>query len=222
MVFVGNFRHLPNVEAVEHLCHAVVPRLDPDLLAQHPVQVIGTAWRTGWSVRPSSPTSSWSAGFPRSTRSCTRPVCVVPLLHGAGVKGKVIQSLLAGTPVVSTPVGVEGLELPDDGVAPVVVAHDAAEMAAELERLLIDDEAWAAHRDAGLAWAREHHSPEVVDRAVRRAVIEAVRRRRGRPIRAGLDQSTLADGLRRGAARGGRGARVAPGCSASARGHGWG
>ena len=40
-------------------------------------------------------------------------VCVVPLLHGAGVKGKIIESLLAGTPVVTTRIGAEGLDLRD-------------------------------------------------------------------------------------------------------------
>jgi glycosyltransferase involved in cell wall biosynthesis len=93
-------------------------------------------------------------------------VSVVPLLHGAGVKGKVVQSLLAGTPVVSTPVGVEGLELPEQGVAPVVVVQDAAAMAAAVEWLLRDDAAWTEQRDAGLQWARAHHGPELVAGAV--------------------------------------------------------
>ena len=39
-------------------------------------------------------------------------VCVVPLLHGAGVKGKVVESLMAGTPVVTTTIGAEGIDAP--------------------------------------------------------------------------------------------------------------
>ena len=30
--FIGNFRHPPNVEAVEFLCQAVLPRVEPQLL----------------------------------------------------------------------------------------------------------------------------------------------------------------------------------------------
>ena len=37
MLFVGSFRHMPNVYAVEHLCREIVPRLDPPLLAAHPI-----------------------------------------------------------------------------------------------------------------------------------------------------------------------------------------
>ena len=53
---------------------------------------------------------------------------VVPLLHGAGVKRKVIQSMMAGTPVVTTPVGAEGLDLVQGEHA--LIAADAADLAA--------------------------------------------------------------------------------------------
>ena len=38
-------------------------------------------------------------------------VCAVPLLHGAGVKGKIVESLMTGTPVVTTSIGAEGMDL---------------------------------------------------------------------------------------------------------------
>ncbi len=37
-------------------------------------------------------------------------VMVAPLRYGAGMKGKVTQSLAAGLPVVTTPIGAEGLD----------------------------------------------------------------------------------------------------------------
>lgn len=40
-------------------------------------------------------------------------VVVVPLLHGAGVKFKTIEALLAGVPVVTTPIGAEGIGGPE-------------------------------------------------------------------------------------------------------------
>jgi glycosyltransferase involved in cell wall biosynthesis len=167
VAFVGNFRHLPNVEAVEHLCAAVLPRLDPALLAEHPVRIIGHGLdervaRVG--AFPNVELVGWVEHVEAHLHGAR--VSVVPLLHGAGVKGKVIQSLLAGTPVVSSSVGVEGLELPSEGVAPVVVAADAHDMAAAVEALLCDDELWRAHRDAGLEWALDHHGRGVVTDAV--------------------------------------------------------
>jgi len=41
MVFVGCYRHAPNVDAVEYLCRDVLPRLKPALLRKHPVFIVG-------------------------------------------------------------------------------------------------------------------------------------------------------------------------------------
>lgn len=44
-------------------------------------------------------------------------ITIAPLLSGSGIKGKVIQSLGFGVPVVATPVGAEGIDLGiDDGL----------------------------------------------------------------------------------------------------------
>lgn len=171
LVFVGNFRHLPNIEAVGHLVAGVLPRMDPDLLGANRVSVVGNGLDERVREVGSFPSVDLMGWVPDVTPHLHHArVSVVPLLHGAGVKGKVIQSLLAGTPVVSTPVGVEGLDLPDDGVAPVVVALGDADFARAVTRLLTDDDAWRAHRDAGLAWARAQHGPDRVARAVLDAV----------------------------------------------------
>jgi glycosyltransferase involved in cell wall biosynthesis len=174
VVFVGNFRHLPNIEAVGHLTASVLPRLDPDLLARHPVRVVGNALDERVEAVGRFPHVELVGWVPDVAAELhAARVAVVPLLHGAGVKGKVVQALLAGTPVVSTSVGVEGLELPEDGTPPVVVADDDAEFARAVHRLLTDDDAWRAHRDAGLAWARRHHGREAVVAAVTAAVAAA-------------------------------------------------
>ena len=54
-------------------------------------------------------------------------VCVAPLLHGAGIKGKVVEAMLRGTPVVTTPIGAEGLDLTDGEHA--MIAERPAELA---------------------------------------------------------------------------------------------
>ena len=106
MYFVGNFRHLPNCEAVEHLCNDVLPLLDPALLARHPLTVLGN-WldRVDLDV-PADPVGVRMVGWVPSIQPYVdrARLAVVPLLHGAGVKGKVVQSMMGGTPVVATPV----------------------------------------------------------------------------------------------------------------------
>ena len=72
-------------------------------------------------------------------------ISLVPLLHGAGTKRKVLQALAAGTPTVTTSVGAEGLEIRDGKHA--LIADDPAAFAAAVERLLHDPELWARLRN---------------------------------------------------------------------------
>src|SRR4029077_2180788 len=51
MLFIGNFQHAPNVEAVEFLCRDVLPQFDPALLQDGPVYIIGNAMTEGlWKL----------------------------------------------------------------------------------------------------------------------------------------------------------------------------
>lgn len=169
LLFVGNFRHSPNVQAVEYLCKDILPRVAPRLLAEHPAYIVGNGLNElivgygtclknvqmiGWvpSVLP----------YLQSARSS-----VVPLLYGAGTKRKLMQSLMVGTPCVSTSIGVEGLNLTDE--THVLVADDAAKFAADIERLLTDEELWQRLKLEGRSHVLAAHGRESVS-----AVFDAV------------------------------------------------
>jgi glycosyltransferase involved in cell wall biosynthesis len=67
-------------------------------------------------------------------------LAVVPLRRGAGVKFKVAQALAWGLPVVTTPVGAEGLDtLSADSDIPIVVT-DSSSFVRAVTRLLDDEE----------------------------------------------------------------------------------
>lgn len=162
MLFVGNFRHLPNGEAVEYLCRDVLPRLDPELLAEHPLTVIGSQLDEKIRGHGRALASVKMIGWvPLIQPYLERArVCVVPLLHGAGVKGKIVESLLTGTPVVTTSIGAEGLGLRHDEHA--LIADEPGDLAAGLVRLLTDAEAWEQIAEGGHALASATHDPERV------------------------------------------------------------
>jgi O-antigen biosynthesis protein len=64
-------------------------------------------------------------------RSCD--LALVPLRYGAGVKGKVVEALRWGLPLVTTPAGVQGMT----GLERIVpVCANAVQFAAQIERLL--------------------------------------------------------------------------------------
>lgn len=81
-------------------------------------------------------------------------VAVVPLRLGGGTRLKVIEALALGTPVVSTPKGVEGLDLRPD--VDVAVADDPQTFAAKTLALLQDADLRAHRAEQGRRTAARH------------------------------------------------------------------
>jgi glycosyltransferase involved in cell wall biosynthesis len=162
MVFVGNFRHLPNCEAVEFLCRDVLPLVEPGLLERHPLTVLGNRLEHArLTVDPASPGVELVGWVPSVQPYLHRArLAVVPLLHGAGVKGKVIEPLMSGTPVVTTPIGAEGLDLVQGEHA--LIGSDAGDLAAGITRLLTDDDLWRRLARQGADHVDAQLRPEVV------------------------------------------------------------
>lgn len=157
ILFVGNFRHAPNVGAVQFLCREVVPRLRPDLLREHPVSIVGNdlsdTVRDFGRDLPDVKMVGWVPSVLPYLHHAR--LMVVPLQYGAGTKRKLLQSLLAGTPAVSTTVGIEGLNLQDG--EHILVADDPAEIAAGITRLLTDEGLWQRLAAQGQAHLGERH-----------------------------------------------------------------
>jgi GT2 family glycosyltransferase len=161
LVFLGNFRHPPNVEALAMLSE-VVERLDPALLAAHPLSIVGNALDRAMlgplAGHPHVRAVGWvpSVG-PYLERAV---VALVPLRHGAGTRVKVLQALACGTPCVSTAVGVEGLDLHDG--SDVIIADSVPEFAAAVARIVSQHEAWEAMSRAGRAAVAARHGRGVI------------------------------------------------------------
>ena len=81
---------------------------------------------------------------------------VAPLRYGAGVKGKINQSLAFGLPVVATRRAVEGMFL-EDGES-VLIADEPMEFAAAVLRLYTDHFLWKRLSRNGLTVMEAHFS----------------------------------------------------------------
>jgi glycosyltransferase involved in cell wall biosynthesis len=176
MVFVGNFRHLPNREAVELLCHDILPLLDRRLLDRHPLTVLGNRLEHArLAVDPATPGVNLVGWVPSVRPYLHRArLAVVPLLHGAGVKGKVVEPMMGYTPVVTTPIGAEGLDLVQGEHA--LIGSDAGDLAAGITRLLTDDELWHRVARQGADHVDAHLRPEVVGRQFHEIVEQVMAR----------------------------------------------
>lgn len=185
MVFIGNFRHPPNVEAVSYLCDEILPLLDAEILADHPVYIVGNDPHRALGRAIGEAKGIRAAGWvptilPYLERS---RVSLIPLLSGAGTKRKLMQALMIGTPSVSTPVGIEGLDILDG--EHVLVANDAQAFAAALTRLLTDAPLWRHVAARGHAHIIELHSIEVVRQRFL-SVLDAVIAKSPKTLRAAM------------------------------------
>lgn len=164
LLFVAGFGHPPNVDAAKWLVGEIFPRVRarvPEarllLVGSNPTNEVRaledeTVTVTGYV------TDEALEGFYRSAG-----VAVVPLRFGAGVKGKVIEALHHGLPLVTTTVGVQGLD-GLDSVAPV--SDEAAEIADAIVRLMEDAAHWEVLAQAGRDYVSARFSQAAVLRVL--------------------------------------------------------
>ena len=91
-------------------------------------------------------------------------VSVVPLFSGGGMRVKILDAWLRGLPIVSTPLGAEGIEVRDG--ENILLAADAPTFAAAVFRLLTDRDLNTHLRVAGRIWVEQTYSWQTVYRQV--------------------------------------------------------
>lgn len=168
LLFVGGFRHPPNVDAVTWLADEIFPRVRSALpqVRLHligddaPERVRALASRDGIEVHGYVPElAPWMEGA---------RIALAPLRYGAGVKGKLNLSMAHGQPAVATRCAVEAMHL-EDG-RDVLIADGPEDFAAAVVRLYSDRALWERLSANGLDNVRRHFSFEAARAALRNAL----------------------------------------------------
>ena len=129
MVFVGGFTHDPNVDAVCFIHDEILPLLkkrNPNTL----IHIIGS--NTPQNILDMNDENMIVHGYVTDEElkeiydSCK--IAFIPLRYGAGVKGKVIEAMVNGLPVITTQIGAEGIE----GAETILQCAESAEEIADL------------------------------------------------------------------------------------------
>ncbi|MFZ5876643.1 MAG: glycosyltransferase family 4 protein [Nitrospirota bacterium] len=136
LIFIGWLRHDPNVDGLLFFLNEIWPlvlRDEPDarlVVVGAPVPAVERAAARASRVE--------LAGYVPDVRPRLRAAAasVVPLRVGGGTRLKILESMAAGTAVVSTSVGCEGLGLEPD--RHLIVADEPGAFAAGVVRLLRD------------------------------------------------------------------------------------
>lgn len=171
LLFVGGFAHFPNADAAQFLIHEILPKLEAKI---GPVNVILAGSDPSESVLALASSRVEITGY-ISDEALGRlyqraRVSVVPLRIGAGVKGKVIEALSYGLPLVTTSIGAQGIQTIEN----TVPIHDnAEELASALAILLEDDVAWLAQSHSQQEFAGKQFSFSSAQKALLDAFSEA-------------------------------------------------
>jgi O-antigen biosynthesis protein len=175
-MFLGGFEHVPNVDAARFLVREVMPRVWCDvpraevlLVGSDPTpEVLALA---GERVTVTGYVPDLAPWFGRSRMTLSA------LRYGSGLKGKIVASLEAGVPVVTTAIGNEGLDL-RDGVE-ALLGETPDELAAAATRLFTEPGLAGALAAAGSAWLAGHLTHD----AARTALLAAFGPCRAAPAR---------------------------------------
>ena len=140
-IFIGNFFHKPNVDAVLTLkkyiwneVREVLPKAEIHIYGAYVNQQIQELHnkKEGFIVK----------GFAEDADEVVENAKVVltPLNYGAGIKGKLTEAMLCGTPSVTTTIGVEGMagNFPWNGF----VADDFSDFALKAVELYTNKPVW--------------------------------------------------------------------------------
>jgi glycosyltransferase involved in cell wall biosynthesis len=169
-LFIGSFQHTPNIDAVLFFVREIYPLLSdhledakfyiigdkapPEIVALANEKIIVTGLQK--DVRP----------FFDSVR-----LSVAPLRFGAGVKGKINQSMAFGVPVVATSLAVEGTEL--NNREEILVADEPEDFARALIKLYESEDLWNRLSENGVRKTRALYSTEAARKKLESLLSEA-------------------------------------------------
>lgn len=156
ILFVGNYQHAPNDDGAVWFAREIWPALRgahaglrlvlagagvtsrvADLAADAGVEVAGRISDAELDLR-----------YARAR------VVIAPLRFGAGLKGKVVEAMRHGVPVVTTSIGAQGLR---DATC-LSVADDPAAFGAALSHLVADQDAWRTASIGGQRYVADRFS----------------------------------------------------------------
>ena len=160
LLFVAGFGHPPNVDAAKWLVNEIFPIVKTEIpLAR--LLLVGSNPTT--EVKALESDSVFVTGYVSDEQLTayyrTAGVSVVPLRFGAGVKGKVLEALHYGVPLVTTSVGIQGLELLDQIVP---VRDEPTEIAASIVEIMSNVAVWHELASAGQSYLQSKFSQKAV------------------------------------------------------------
>jgi glycosyltransferase involved in cell wall biosynthesis len=147
LLFLGGYRHPPNLDGARWLVESVLPLLRPRLPGLG-VRLVGSNAGAAIGALAEADVTVVGAVADLAPEFSRARVFVAPLRYGAGLKGKVLEAAAYGVPMVLTSVAAEGTGFEPD--RHVLIADGAPAFAEAILRLHEDAALWSRLRQAAL------------------------------------------------------------------------
>jgi len=164
ILFVGGFQHPPNVDALEYLIKEIFPIIRDELqnvklyiIGSNPTQKVVNLCNDKKNVV--------FLGYVQDIESYLENcrVLVAPLRYGAGIKGKITQSMAFGLPVVTTPIGAEDISGEEDEI---LIADNIDDFVKNVISLYRDSKLWTNLSNNGRDLIETRFSPESTQKTI--------------------------------------------------------
>jgi len=136
LIFTGALTYRPNYDAAARLCRRILPAVQSRFHDAR-VRITGSSDGVDTGSLRNTPGVELT-GYVEDVRPvvASASALVVPLRYGGGTRLKILEAMALGTPVVSTPVGAEGLQV-QDGIH-ILIGERETELAEQASRILAD------------------------------------------------------------------------------------
>ncbi len=159
IMFIGSYLHPPNIDAVKWFTNEIFHEILKNI-KEIKFYIIGN--EPPDEIKKLTSENIIVTGFVKNVapyfQNCR--VFVSPLRYGAGLKGKIGQSMSFGLPVVTTSIGAEGFifEKP-----PFLIADDAKTFAEKVIELYLNETLWKELSMRGIEIIEKYYSPQKIN-----------------------------------------------------------
>lgn len=141
LLFIGNFSYIQNHDAALRLLRFILPHIRPAvtllLVGRNATQQLREEVQRANTQTPHRVKLEESFDDVRAVYA-QADILVAPLFVGSGTKYKVLEAMMAGVPVVTSPGGIEGLKVKKE--RDVLIGESEEQLVQFTNRMLADDE----------------------------------------------------------------------------------
>lgn len=161
-ISIGNFKHEPNWNAVLYLKNTIWPMIKKELPTAE-LHIYGAYATEKVNQLHNKRDGFLIKGWAEKAKDVfiNAKVCLAPLRFGAGLKGKLIDAMLYGTPSVTTEIGAEAMhdDLPWNGF----ITDDSEEFTRRAVELYQNENLWLDAQNKGIRIINQCYDKEMFE-----------------------------------------------------------